>query len=126
MFSKTGGFPLNLGLLLLSTSLSLYPSVSCTPVHGLDASSVADSQQAFIDAGLVGSVVPTFIPSAIISPIYATNSSKGIKFSPGANLTTDQTKTQPEFWLTYDDPSFCKFFPHLSTFIFTFSLTLYI
>ncbi|THU88988.1 PEBP-like protein, partial [Dendrothele bispora CBS 962.96] len=32
--------------------------------------------------------------------------SKGVKFAPGANLTTDQTKTQPEFWLTYDDPSF--------------------
>ncbi|KAK7461290.1 hypothetical protein VKT23_008469 [Stygiomarasmius scandens] len=73
-------------------------------------SNIQNVQQAFNDAKIVGSVVPSFDPTAALSPIYVDSSSldpssSGIQFVPGGNLTTAQTMNQPEFWLTYNDAS---------------------
>ncbi|KAF5347065.1 hypothetical protein D9758_011655 [Tetrapyrgos nigripes] len=84
---------------------------SSSSFSSLLGTGLQNTKQAFNDAKLVGSdnVPSSFDPKALLSPVYTIDGTasniKGITFTPGANLTTNQTTNEPEFWLTYDDSS---------------------
>lgn len=91
---------------------------------------IATVEQAFQEAHIVPDVISSFNPITVLSAVYVAPSSlTGAIFQAGGVLTTNgmpvnlplplidysnfphlvETTNEPEFWLTYNDSSLCKF-----------------